>query len=153
MRATPKRRELRRSQQQIRQHASRIFPGWTRPSTRLGLQAGSSEGGEALLNGAELDEDTGLDMRPKGCVRPTDQVGDYGDKRGVLSGQPDGLRASGVDDSDSVVGEVRDLDDPRTRTGTLASLIELIGKWCVDSGDSFLPSIHQSFRPDSGAPT
>ena len=70
------------------------------------------DGGEPFLGGEELGEDACLD---RGCQRRVgagDEVGQGGDERGVLAGELDGFGAAGVDDPDSVVGEVAGFDEP-----------------------------------------
>ena len=62
-------------------------------------------------------------MRRERGIRAGDQVGQHGDERRVLGGEPDGLVAGGVDDPDAIVGEIGDLDDPRAGIG---------GKACRD---------------------
>jgi hypothetical protein len=42
-------------------------------------------------------------MRRERGVRAGDEVGQHGDERGVLGGEPDGLVAGGVDDPDAIV--------------------------------------------------
>jgi len=62
------------------------------------------DGREAFLSGAQLAKDADLDMRRERRVRAGDEVGQHGDERRVLGGEPDGLGAGGVDQADAVIG-------------------------------------------------